>query len=318
MKFNRIAPLFCAAAVMSAGPVLAAGVGIGTTKGGATAQVSAGLSKIVSSHAGFQMRPQPMGGTQQYIPIVNAGELDFGISNAMQASMAINGTGMSEGKKYSNLQLVSTLMTFKTGVLVRADSNIKSIGDLKGMRVPGKFSASPLFKHLMGASLANAGLGWGDVKMVPQVGLRQSWDAFMKGKVDAAYAAVGSGITKKLNATVKGIRFMSLDTSDAARKRLLSKAPETTIKVLKPAKPFVGITGPSNILHFAYLLWTHKGASDDAVYKVVKAIYDNEKEVHGLGPLWRSHKSKTMGAKYGPNMNYHPAAIKFYKEKGVW
>ena len=38
-------------------------VGIGTTKGGATAQVTAGISKIVSSHAGgMQMRTQVMGG----------------------------------------------------------------------------------------------------------------------------------------------------------------------------------------------------------------------------------------------------------------
>ncbi len=56
------------------------------------------------------MRKQTMGGTQQYIPPVNAGELAFGISNIAQYSMAVNGTGLSEGKKYDNLRLVSTMM----------------------------------------------------------------------------------------------------------------------------------------------------------------------------------------------------------------
>ena len=53
-------------------------VGIGTTKGGATGRVSAGIAKVVSSHGDLQARTQPMAGTQQYIPPVNAGQLEFG------------------------------------------------------------------------------------------------------------------------------------------------------------------------------------------------------------------------------------------------
>ena len=57
-------------------------VGLGTTKGGLTAQVTATISKVVSTHSdGLQMRTQVMGGTQKYIPVVNAGELEFGVSN---------------------------------------------------------------------------------------------------------------------------------------------------------------------------------------------------------------------------------------------
>ena len=60
-------------ALAMAAPSAAQSVGIGSTKGGATAQVTAGISKVVSAHSGMQMRPQPMGGTQQYMPGVNAG-----------------------------------------------------------------------------------------------------------------------------------------------------------------------------------------------------------------------------------------------------
>ncbi len=85
MKANPIASLIFATALLAGPQAWAETVGIGTTKGGATAQVSAGIAKIVSSHAGMQMRPRPMGGTAQYVPVVNAGELEFGVSNAMQA-----------------------------------------------------------------------------------------------------------------------------------------------------------------------------------------------------------------------------------------
>ena len=314
----RIGALAFAGALVATSQVMAASIGIGTTKGGATAAVSAGLSKVVSAHSGHQMRPQPMGGTQQYIPLVNAGELEFGVSNAMQAYMAISGTGLSKGKKNSNLRLVATLMTFKTGLFVATKSGIKSVADLKGKRVPGVFSASPLFKFLIEANLANAGLTWKDVNVVPQTALRQHWGAFGQGKIDVAIGAIGSGPIKKANAAVGGVTFLSLSQDDAAKKRTLKLAPKTSIKTVKPAKPFVGVSKPTNSIHFEYLLWAHKGVSDKVVYDVVKAIHAHEKDLHQASPLWRSHRSKRMGLSFGAEMPYHPGAVKFYKEAGVW
>lgn len=324
MTWKTIKPLYRLGAMAFAGLLFAAGtaqadnIGIGTTKGGATAAVSAGLAKVISAHSGHQMRPQPMGGTQQYIPLVNAGEIEFGLSNAMQAYMAFSGTGLSAGKPNPNLRVVATLMTFRTGLFVPTKSGIKTVADLKGKRVPGVFSASPLFKFLIEANLANAGLGWSDVNVVPQTALRQHWAAFGQGKVDVAIGAIGSGPIKKANAAVGGVTFLSLATDDAARARTLKLAPKTFIKTVKPGKPFVGVHKPVNTIHFAYLLWAHKGVSDKVVYDVVKTIHANEKQLHQASPLWRSHKSATMGTGFGAEMPYHPGAVKFYKEAGIW
>lgn len=318
MKANRIVSLIFATVLLGTAQAQAETVGIGTTKGGATAQVSAGISIIVSSHAGMQMRPRPMGGTAQYVPVVNAGELEFGVSNAMQAYMDFTGTGMSQGKKSPNLRLVASLMTFKSALFAKADSGIRTIADLKGKRVPGEFSGAPLFKYLFEANLANAELGWNDVTMIPQAGLRQHWDAFTKGKLDVGLAAIGSGIVKKINAAVGGIVFLDLSTDDAAVKRMNKFAPKASIRTVNPAKPFVGVLAPIDVIHFKYLLWANKDVSDKVIYAVVKALYDNEEQIHGLSPLWRSHKSTAMATQFGKEMPYHPAAVKFYKEVGIW
>jgi hypothetical protein len=317
-KLCGFAALTFSAALYGAAPSLAQSVGIGSTKGGATAQVTSGIAKVVSAFSGMQMRPQPMGGTQQYIPVVNAGELEFGVSNSMQAYMAFTGTGMSAGKKYPNLRLVATLMTFRTGLFVAKKSGIKSIADLRGKRVPGVFSASPLFKYLVIANLANAGLGWKDVKMVPQTALRQHWQAFAQGKIDVAVGAIGSGIIKKLNAQVGGVMWLDLSTEPAAAKRSLDWAPKTTIETVNPAKPLVGVVKPTHVLHFEYLLWTHKGVSNEVVGRVTKALYEHQKDLHQFSPLWRSHRSARMGKDFGAEMPYHPGAIGFYKKAGIW
>lgn len=301
-----------------AGPVTADNVGVGTTKGGATATVSAGLSNVVSIYSGHQMRPQPMGGTNQYIPIVNAGELEFGISNAMQAYMAISGTGLSEGSPNENLRLAATLMTFRLGLFVRADSDIRSAADLRGKRIPSEFTASPLFRYLMEAFLTNAGLGWDDVSLVPQTALRQHWSAFAQGEIDVAIGVVGSGPIKQANAAVGGVRFLSLSTDDAAMKRTLALAPRTATQTVNPAPPFVGVEEPIEVLTYAYLLWANKDVSNEIVHDIVKSIYENEDELRAASPLWKSHSSNTMSKSFGPEMPYHPGAIQYFKEVGIW
>jgi TRAP transporter TAXI family solute receptor len=263
------------------------------------------------------MRTQVMGGTQKYIPVVNAGELEFGISNIMQYTMAVTGTGLSAGKNYDNLRLVATMMVFRTGWIVPKNSSITKISDLRGKRIASGFKGAPLFHFLLSAGLANAGLSYDDVKKVPYIGLRQHWNGFKQGKLDAAWGGIGAGHVRDMNAKISGgVRFLSFDASEAALKRTHKFAPHTHFLTVNPAKPFVGIMSPTKVIAFDYMLWTHKGVSNDAVSKVAKAMYDNEKELHAAGPFWRSHKSKKMGKDQG--WPYHPGAISFYKQAGVW
>ena len=51
------------------------------TIGICTTQVAAAISNTVTTKNNLSMPPQPMRGTQQYIPFVNAGEIDFGVSS---------------------------------------------------------------------------------------------------------------------------------------------------------------------------------------------------------------------------------------------
>ena len=87
-------------------------------------------------------------------------------------------------------------------------------------------------------------------------------------------------------------------------KAFSDKAPRTYLSEVAPGP--AGIEKPTQIMFFDYMLWAGKDVSDDAVYKVAKAMYENEGELHGLGPLWSTHKSATMGK--NQDMPYHPGA----------
>ncbi len=294
-------------------------VGIGATKAGAVSQITATISKAVSEHApGVQMRKQTMGGTQQYIPVVNAGELEFGISNIPQFSMAFEGTGLSEGNKYNNLRLVSTIMKFTVSAVVSKKSGVTSIAQLKGKRTPVGFKGAPLFRHLFNGSLGTVGLSPDDIKPVPQVGLVQHWRAFIEGKIDWAIAAAGTGWVKQMDAKIDGgVRHISYPDTPEALKAMHKWFPKSEWSVVQPAKGLTGVIEPTVFVTYDFLLWTHKGVSDDIVYKVTKVMHTQEKQLKEGGPLWRSFSAdKRLAKQHG--YPYHPASVKYYKEVGLW
>ena len=90
------------------------------------------------------------------------------------------------------------------------------------------------------------------------------------------------------------------------------------VGTIQPSPKLAGFDKPLNAISYDYLTWTHKGLSDETVYKVAKAMYNNEQGLKDTSPLWRSHSSKTMAKDHGPETPYHPGAIKFYKEAGIW
>lgn len=306
-------------ALALAGTASAQTLGIGSTKAGAVSQITATISKAVSEHApGVQMRKQTMGGTQQYIPVVNAGELAFGISNISQYYMAQEGIALSKGTKYGNLRLLTTMMKFTVSPVVAIKSGINRVSDLKGKRVASGFKGSPLFVYITSGALATDKLSYADVKKVPQVGLVQHWRAFISGKIDMAIAAAGSGFVKQMQAKIDGgVKHLSFDDSPEALARMQKWFPKSEWVVVKPKKGLTGVLKPTNFVAYDFLLWTHKGMSDDVAYKVAKVMHTKEKQLKAGGPLWRSYKANGRLQK-DHGYAYHPGAIKYYKEVGLW
>jgi len=317
MNYAKLA-LGTVAGIAFAATASAQTVGIGSTKAGAVSQITATISKAVSEHApGLQMRKQTMGGTQQYIPVVNAGELEFGISNITQYHMARTGTGLSEGTKYENLRLISTMMKFTVSPVVSIKSGITKTSQLKGTRMAVGFKGAPLFSNLTQGALATADLTIKDIKPVPQVGLVQHWRAFMAGKIDWVIAAAGSGFVKQMNAKIDGgVRHISFPTDKASLAKMHKWFPKSDWEVIPPRKGLTAVIEPTNFVSYDYLLWTHKGMSDEMVYKVAKVMHTQEKQLKEGGPLWRSFQANKRLAK-DQGHPYHPGAVKYYKEAGL-
>lgn len=305
-------------AALVAAPAAAQTVGVGTTKGGFTNQAGQSLSKVVSQMTDIQMRSQPFGGSSVYVPAVNAGKLEFGLVNELESLYAVTGTGIYPGRKHPNLRVVSATIPFRVATFARKDSNIKTLKDLKGKRVPSGWSSQRIIQPLMEAQLANAGLTYDDVVKVPVPNVVKSADVFAAGGADVFHFVFGAGKVRETNAKVRGgIRVLPFDPSPSALAAARKHVPPAFAKPEAPSKRNVGVDAPLHVMTYWHTLAAGAHVSDDVVYKVAKTMHENRAALVKAFPGWGGFRSDSMAINF-KGLTYHPGAVKFYKEKGMW
>ena len=297
-------------------------VSIGTPPPGSLLYaVGSGLAKVVSGGAPFPMAVQPYSGTSTFFPIVNKGEVDFGVVNAVDLGMAYHGPerlkvgGRNPFPHTPNARLVMRGSLIMGSLVVRKDSPIKTVQDAKGKRVTGEYPAHLAVWYNVFAALANGGLTWNDVRVVPVPAVNDGIDALVQGRADASMHAVGSAKTKEADAAV-GIRYVSLDCSPQGEERIKKTIPGYYLLTLK-AGSFTGIIDDTCVFAYDMYFLTHKALPDAVAYAALKAVWEN---IDQLPPIHPTFKQWTRQRAVSPDVTipYHPGAVAFYREHGVW
>ena len=313
-----------AAALLAAAPAQAQVVGIATGQQGSLGyKTGQAVAKVVNLKAGITARSQPMAGTAAYIPLINKGEFQFGFCNAVEADYAFAGTGNFAGKPNPNLRIVGVMFPLRTGLMVAADSGVKTIADLRAkradMRIASKYTASSIIRYYIVGALANGGMTYGDFpRQVPVSSFVKGMLALGDGKLDVALVSLGSGAARKNNAKLRsrgGVKYVSLDKSPEAVARFQKSLPAATIISMKANKRFPGLSTDANLIEIPWVMVTHKDAPVELVYKVTKAIAENQADLGKSFGAFRRNKVKLMAPTH--NVAYHPGALKYFKEAGI-
>jgi TRAP transporter TAXI family solute receptor len=316
MTSIRILAATCALVLGLGGSAAAQTVSISTTPAGSfTNSAGVAMAKVVSEHTKIHAVVQAQG-QQGHVP-VNSGAAEFGMSNSFDATFYVTGTGEYEGQgEHKNLRLVASLIPYRVAMHVRADSDIKSIADLKGKRVSSGFNAQKTIKRIIEAHLANAGMSYKDVTEVLTPNVSRSAQDFSAGKTDALFFAVGSAAVKQASANVGGLRVLKIDSSPDAVARIEDFLPGAYIVELKPSPAIEGISEPTKVIAFDMVFFANKDVSADIVYQVTKALHENKKDLTAtfrpFGLLDPGKMAKPVKA-----MTFHPGAKKYYEEIGL-
>jgi TRAP transporter TAXI family solute receptor len=200
-------------------------------------------------------------------------------------------------------------------LVVRKDSSMKTVQDVKGKRVTGEYPANIAIWFHVYTELANAGLTWDDVKVVPVPAVNDGVDALVQGRADAANHAVGVAKVKEADAAI-GVRYLSLDCSPQGDARVRKAVPGYYLITLKSGSS-TGIVGDTCVLAYDIYIVGHKGLSNEVVTHSLKAIWDNIDKLPPLNPQFNEW-TRERAASADVTIPYHPAAMQFYKEKNLW
>jgi hypothetical protein len=282
--------------------------------------VASGLAKVVSGASGFTMIVQPYAGTSTMLPLLNTGEVDFGLVNAIDMGLAYRGPAFQIGGRNPftpapNLRLVMRGSPLMVGLLVRKDSPIKTVHEIKGKRMTGEYPAHLAVWYNMFGHLASAGLTWNDVRIVPVATVNDGVDALVQGRADVSQHALNSAKVKEADAAV-GVRHVSSDCSVEGEQRLRTAVPGYYSRRVK-AGSVTGVVEDGCFIAYDTYLATTKTLPEPVVEAALKALWDNESQLAPIHPMLKEW-TRDRGAGPDVTIPYHAGAIRFYRERGVW
>lgn len=307
------------AAVMStimAAPSSAQVVTIATTSQGSLSYgVASAIAKEAGRKSGFRMRVAPMGGPTVTLPQVENGKVDMTIAIAVTPAFARRGEKMFAGRPHKDLRTVAALFPLTAGFMVRADSGIKSVSDLKGKRVTSGLQQQQIVAILSEASLRAYSLSWKDVVGVPAPTGIKGVDDLMAGKVDSVLWSLASGKSKQAHASVGGIRWLPLERTSASEAALKKYAPGARIITLQPSKNLPGVSTPLPVIGAPLVIVANKDTPSAVVTLVVKTLYSKQPALAKAVGAFNNFDPKSIAADV--EVPYHEAAIAYFKANGI-
>jgi TRAP transporter TAXI family solute receptor len=305
------------AALFLSGAAAAQQVSIGTSpQGTAGYSMGAALAKLLTEKSTYQARVQPFTGNSIALAGINQGEVDLSVVNEIEIVEALRGAGSYQGRKQENVRLAAVLYPFTVAILVKKDAPMQSIADLKGKRMTWGYTAQLTLKTVVGAILANGGLGEADIQPVLVPNVNRGADDFAGGKADAFFYALGAAKVTETDASVGGLRALPLSDAPDAVARMKKALPPGYVLELKPRPGLAGIAAPTKVLAYDYVLVAGKHVKDEMVFRLLSAMYENKdilvSSFAGFNAFNPERMSKRIEAEY------HTGAELFMLKTAQW
>jgi len=271
------------------------------------------VNKDRSSH-GIRCSVESTGGSVFNVNTIKAGELDLGVVQSDVGYNAYNGVGQfKDAGEFKKLRSVFSIHPEPFTVVARKEANIKSFEDFKGKRFnvgnPGSGTRASMEELL-------ATMGWTlkDFALASELRPDEHGSALCDGKIDGFFYGVGHPSANIQDPTTTcGAQLVSL--TGPAVDKLVEKYPYYAHATI-PGGLYPNNPNDTKTYGVTATFVTSADVSDETVYTVVKAVFDNLDDFKKLHPAFAHLKAEDM-AKNGLSAPLHPGAEKYFKEKGL-
>ncbi|MEE8334340.1 MAG: TAXI family TRAP transporter solute-binding subunit, partial [Alphaproteobacteria bacterium] len=157
-RYAALGVLFAGIAATTAAEAKLKRITIGSNKQGSVFfLLASGFAKTLQQNLKIRSTAQPHAGSSVYLPLMDNGEITMGLNNSMDSGAAVRGK-LPFRSKSSNVRAIARVWVIPYAFMVRADSGLKTIADLRGKKVVTKMSSIVSLTNLNIAMLRGGGL----------------------------------------------------------------------------------------------------------------------------------------------------------------
>ena len=318
----NITYIVCAGALLLAGSAMAQdggkiiqktaiSLGTATSGGGFPLYGNAFAEVMNNADPTLAIEPRNTKGSNENIPLLQAGQLDLALVAGEPAYEAFMGIG----RPRTNLKILTAMYSSPGMFVVRADSPYKTIRDLvdKPVAFGAKGSGLPILSRYV-----LDGLGLKQDDDFQSIYLDRAADGpsmVLDGRVAALWGAgIGWPGFATMAASPGGARFIAPDAGEIARIR----AKHSFLKPLTvPAGSYPNQNAPIDALGSWSFVLARENLPDDVAYRLARSLHGVESTFcKKLAQACETTAANTIAAAPGPEL-IHPGVLKYFREIGV-
>ena len=262
---------------------------------------------------GMRCSVESTGGSVYNVNTIKAGELDFGVAQSDVQFNAVKGEAQfKDAGPVGELRAVFALHPEPLTILARKETGATKMEDFKGKRFnvgnPGSGQ-----RATMEMLLPALGMSTRDFSLASELKPDEHGAALCDNKIDGFAYTVGHPAANIQDPTTTcGAKLVPL-TGEGVEK-LIAQYPYFAHATV-PGGLYANNPEPTNTFGVVATFVSSTRVSDEVVYTMVKAVFDNFEEFKKLHPAFANLDPQQM-IKEGLSAPLHDGAVRYYKEKG--
>jgi TRAP transporter TAXI family solute receptor len=283
--------------------------------GGVYYPFGGGLAKILNDNLpGVRATAEVTAGSIDNLKLIRDGGADIAFVLADSLADAVGGRGAFEGRPVP-VRSVAVIHSNYTHLVTMASSGIRTVADLRGKVVstgaPGSGTETIATRVFTAAGLDP------DRDVTRQgLGASESAGALKDGKI-AAFFFSGGLPTAAIQdlAHTPGVAIRLIPTSDVLP-ALQRDYGSLYFPLEMPVSAYRGTEAPVTVVGVANVLVVNASMPESLGYDITRLLFDKRSDLVAIHPEAR-HLAPESASSPNP-APFHPGAIRFYREKGVW
>jgi hypothetical protein len=285
--------------------------------GGVYYPYGGGIAKVITTYVeGVEATAEVTAGTVDNLKFLanRSADLAFALSDSLDDG--VRGRGPFADFGAVSARALAVLYDNYNHLVTLAGSDIDRVADLKGKVVstgaPGSGTEVSAFRILEAAGVHPET----DIQK-QALGAAQSADALRDGKIDAFFWSGGIPTGALLDLASRRGRAMKLVPNGELLAALQHRYGSGVYHAsMIPKETYPGTGADVSVISVSNVLAAHEALSEDLAYRITKALFDHHAELAAIHP--EAAKLALDTAVQGSPIPFHPGAVRFYKERGVW